>query len=134
MAENIAKQFIDALHKLEADRDLETITGLFSEECEIGNVVTEDKDIGAEKFWSSYRESFGEVESTFRNEIITGDRTALEWTTSGTNSDGHEFKYDGVSILETEGDKITRFHAYFDPNKLGKQIVSDEAKEATGNG
>jgi hypothetical protein len=25
MAENIAKQFIDALHKLERDRDLETI-------------------------------------------------------------------------------------------------------------
>ena len=134
MAENIAKQFIDALHKLERDRDLETIVGLFSEDCEIGNVVTEDKDIGTEKFWSSYRESFGEVESTFRNEIITGDATALEWTTSGTNGEGHEFEYNGVSILETEGDKITRFHAYFDPNKLGKQIVNEDAQEATGNG
>ena len=134
MAENIAKQFIDALHKLERDRDLETIVGLFSEDCEIGNVVTEDKDIGAEKFWSSYRESFGEVESTFRNEIITGDRTALEWTTSGTSGEGHEFEYDGVSILETDGGKITRCHAYFDPNKLGKQIVNEDAQEATGNG
>ncbi len=134
MAENIAKQFIDALHKLERDRDLETIVSLFSEDCEIGNVVTDDKDIGAENFWSSYRESFGEVESTFRNEIIMGDRTALEWTTSGTSGEGHEFKYDGVSILETDGDKITRFHAYFDPNKLGKQIVNEDAREATGNG
>jgi ketosteroid isomerase-like protein len=134
MAENIAKQFIDALHKLETDRDLKTIVNLFSEDCEIGNVVTEDKDIGAEKFWSSYRESFGEVESTFRNEIITGDRTALEWTTSGTSGEGHEFKYDGVSILETGGDKITRFHAYFDPNKLGKQIVNEDTREATSNG
>ena len=134
MAENIAKQFIDALHKLERDRDLETIVSLFSEDCEIGNVVTEDKDIGAEKFWSSYRESFGEVESSFRNEIITGDRTALEWTTSGTSGEGHEFEYDGVSILETGGDKITRFHAYFDPNKLGKQIVNEDAQEATSNG
>ena len=134
MAENIAKQFIDALHKLERDRDLETIVGLFSENCEVGNVVTDDKDISAEKFWSSYRESFGEVESTFRNEIITGDATALEWTTSGTSGEGHEFKYDGVSILEIEGDKITRFHAYFDPNKLGKQIVAEDKKEATSNG
>jgi len=134
MAENIAKQFIDALHKLEKDRDLETIVGLFSEECEIGNVVTDDKDIGAEKFWSSYRESFGEVESTFRNEIITGDVTALEWTTTGTSGEGHKFKYDGVSILETDGDKIARFHAYFDPNKLGKQIVNEDAQEATSNG
>ena len=134
MAENTAKQFIDALHKLESDRDLETIVGLFSENCEIGNVVTEDKDIGVEQFWSSYRESFGEVKSTFRNEIITGDVTALEWTTSGTSGEGHEFKYDGVSILETEDDKITRFHAYFDSNKLGKQIVAEDTKEATNNG
>jgi hypothetical protein len=134
MAENIAKQFIDALHKLERESDLETIVSLFSEGCEVGNVVTNDKDISAEKFWSSYRESFGEVESTFRNEIIAGDATALEWTTNGTSGEGHEFKYDGVSILETDGDKITRFHAYFDPNKLGKQIVNDDAREATGNG
>jgi ketosteroid isomerase-like protein len=70
----------------------------------------------------------------FSQRIITGDATALEWTTSGTSGEGHEFKYDGVSILETEGDKITRFHAYFDPNKLGKQIVNDDAREATGNG
>ncbi len=134
MAEKTAKQFIDALHKLESDRDLETIVGLFSEDCEIGNVVTEDKDIGVKEFWTSYRESFGEVESTFRNEIITDDVTALEWTTSGTSGEGHEFKYDGVSILEIEADKITRFHAYFDPNKLGKQIVAEETREATKNG
>lgn len=133
MAENIAKQFIDALYKLELDRDLKTIVSLFSEDCDIGNVVTEDKDIGVEQFWTSYRESFGEVKSTFRNEIITDDRTALEWTTSGTNGEGHEFQYDGVSILETDGGKITRFHAYFDPNKLGKQIVNEDAQEATNN-
>ena len=134
MAKELAKQFIDALHKLEADRDLETIVGLFSEDCEIGNVVTEDKDIGVKEFWTSYRESFGEVESTFRNEIITDDVTALEWTTSGTSGEGHEFKYDGVSILEIEADKITRFHAYFDPNKLGKQIVAEDTREAANNG
>jgi ketosteroid isomerase-like protein len=134
MAENIAKQFIDALHKLESDRDLETIVGLFSEDCEIGNVVTEDKNISAENFWKNYRETFGEVKSNFRNEIITNDTTALEWTTTGTSTAGHEFEYDGVSILEIDGDKITRFHAYFDPNKLGKQIVAEEKTEAQANG
>lgn len=128
MAEHTAKQFIDALHKLEAERDLETITSLFSTDCEIGNVVTEDKDIGVKEFWTSYRESFGEVKSNFRNEIITGEVTALEWTTRGTNGDGHKIEYSGVSILEIEDDKIARFHAYFDPNKLGKQM------EAATNG
>ncbi len=47
MTEKTAKDFIGALNKLEANRDLKTICGLFSENCEIGNVVTEDKNIGA---------------------------------------------------------------------------------------
>lgn len=126
MAENTAKNFIDALNKLESDRDLETICGLFSEDSEVGNVVTAYKNLGAREFWTSYRDSFDQVHSTFRNEIITDGRAALEWKTAGTSSEGHEFEYEGVSILEIEADKITRFHAYFDPNKLGKQIVSDE--------
>lgn len=128
MAENTAKNFIDALHKLESDRDLKTIVGLFSEDAEVGNVVTDDKDISANDFWKNYRDSFDTVESTFRNEIVTGDATALEWTTKGTTKGGGDFEYDGVSILEIDGDKIKRFHAYFDPNKLGKQM------EAANNG
>ena len=123
MAENTAKNFIDALNKLESDRDLETICGLFSEECEVGNVITDDKNIGVREFWNSYRETFDKVHSTFRNEIIMDGAAALEWKTTGTNSEGHEFEYEGVSILEIKDDKITRFHAYFDANKLGKQMI-----------
>ena len=134
MAENTAKNFIEALRKLEADRDLETICGLFSEDAEVGNVVTDDKKLDAKEFWKNYRDSFDTVSSTFHNEIITDNRAALEWTTTGTSNGGNEFKYDGVSILEIEGDKITRFHAYFDPNKLGKQIVAEDKTEAQSNG
>lgn len=122
MADNFAQQFIDALHRLEAERDVDTIVNLFSDDCEIGNVVTEDKNISPKDFWQSYRENFGEVNSEFRNQIVAGDTIALEWTTTGTSGAGNEVKYDGVSIIETSGDRITRFHAYFDPNKLGKQM------------
>lgn len=123
MAENTAKKFIDALGKLEADRDLETIVSLFSEDCTIGNVVTEDDEITAREFWENYRASFDRVKSTFHNEIFTDQATALEWKTTGTSSEGHDFEYEGVSILEVDAGKITRFHAYFNPAKLGKQIV-----------
>ncbi len=129
MAENTAKNFIEALKKLESDRDLETICSLFSEDAQVGNVVTDDKNIGANEFWKNYRDNFDTVSSTFHNEIITENAAALEWTTTGTSNGGSEFEYDGVSILEIEGDKITRFHAYFDPNKLGKQIIPDEKTE-----
>ncbi len=132
MAEETAKKFVEALRKLEAERDLETICILFSENCDIANVVTEDNDrqTGAREFWQSYRDNFGEVQSTFRNQIITENTAALEWKTTGTSSEGQDFEYDGVSILEIEGDKITRFRAFFDPNELGRQIVEEKGKSA----
>ncbi len=132
MAEDTAKKFVDALLKLETERDLDTIVSLFANDCEIGNVVTENKDkkIDARQFWQSYRDSFGKVKSTFRNQIMAENRAALEWTTAGTSSEGKDFQYDGVSVLEIDADKITRFHAYFDPNKLGQQIVSEKTQGA----
>jgi ketosteroid isomerase-like protein len=132
MAAETARKFIDALHKLEADRDLETIAGLFDESAEVSNVLTEDRPMDARQFWQHYRDNFEEIKSTFRNEIITEDRAALEWTSEGSSADGNEFKYDGVSILEIDGEKITRFQAYFDPNNLGRQIVDEKSKEANG--
>lgn len=133
MANDTAKKFIDALHRLESERDLETIVSLFADDCDINNVVTVDNDKkhDAGKFWQAYRDNFGEVKSTFRNEIITENRAALEWTTTGTSSEGHEFEYEGVSILEIDGDKITRFFAYFDPNKLGRQILEEKSGSAS---
>ncbi len=125
MSEQVARRFIDALHKLERDRDLDAIVATFAENCDVGNVVsprTFEGREGAREFWSVYRETLGEVESTFRNVIATDDRAALEWTTKGTASQGHNINYDGVSILEIDGDAITRFRAYFNPAELGHQI------------
>jgi hypothetical protein len=55
--------------------------------------------------------------------FTTDTRAALEWTTEGTASDGTPVKYDGVSILETEGGLIRRFSAYFDAGRLGRQLT-----------
>ncbi len=121
MSEKTAEKFVEALKKLEAERDLETITGLFKEDCRIGNVVT-DRSSDARKFWETYRKTFNEVDSSFKNKIFDKGHASLEWTTKGKTSDGESFEYDGVSILEIEDDKISRFYAYFDPTKLGKQM------------
>lgn len=124
-----AEKFIDALGKLEAERELDAIVAMFADECEVGNIVASDNfngTDGAREFWKNYRQTFGEVKSEFHNKIITDCTAALEWTTTGTNSEGAEINYDGVSILETDGDKITRFYAYFDPHHLGNQIKREE--------
>ena len=127
MSEQLAEKFIEALGRLEAERDLETISALFSEESEVGNVVSPEKfhgREGAREFWGSkYRDTFGEVRSTFRNVFATETRAALEWTTEGTAQDGTPVRYDGVSILETDGERVTRFCAYFDAGDLGRQLT-----------
>ncbi|HLM58323.1 MAG TPA: nuclear transport factor 2 family protein [Pyrinomonadaceae bacterium] len=127
MSEQMAERFIEALGRLEAGRDLETISALFSDESEIGNVVSPEKfhgREGARDFWGSkYRDTFGEVRSTFRNVFATETRAALEWTTEGTAQDGTPVRYEGVSILETDGERVTRFRAYFDAGALGRQLT-----------
>ena len=127
MSEQVAKRFIEALGGLEAGRELESIVRLFAADAEVGNVVSPEKfrgPEGAREFWGAkYRDTFGEVRSTFRNVFAAGDRAALEWTTEGTANDGTPVKYDGVSIIETDGDRITRFRAYFDAGALGRQLT-----------
>ncbi len=127
MSEQVAKKFVEALGRLEEERDLETIVALFAEDCEVGNVVSPEKfrgREGAREFWGAkYRDTFGEVSSAFRNIFATADRAAMEWRTEGTSQDGSPVNYEGVSIIEINGDRITRFCAYFDAGSLGRQIL-----------
>ena len=127
MSDQLARKFIEALGRLESGRDVETITALFAEGCEVGNVTSPEKfhgREGAREFWGAkYRDTFGEVKSTFRNVLAKETVITLEWTTVGTSADGAPVKYDGVSILETDGERITRFRAYFDAGELGRQIL-----------
>lgn len=125
MPEDLAERFIAALRRLEADRELEPIVSLFADDCQLGNVVTAEVfhgREGARQFWANYRDTFGRVESKFRNRIAAGGRVALEWVTEATGKDDRPVTYEGVSILEVSGDRISRFHAYFDPAKLGRQV------------
>ena len=127
---DLTQQFIEALAALERQRDAERITELFGPESEVGNIVSPRQFSGAEgarEFWEAYRDTFGEVASTFRNVIVSDGRAALEWTTTGTSAAGAPISYVGVSILEMADGKITRFHAYFDPHDLGLQMEQDVA-------
>lgn len=133
MSKQVAQEFIDALGKLEAERDVETIAGVFAENAEVGNIVAPEKfhgRDGAREFWTKYRDTFGEVRSEFRNIIVTGDHAALEWTTDGTSTNGAPVKYDGVSILEVEAGKVSRFRAYFNAAELGHQVVDEKASQS----
>ena len=125
MASGVTQRFLDALHALERDREVDGLVELYAEGAEIGNVVSPRQFAGpdgAREFWTAYRATFGEMESTFRNVIQGEGRSALEWTTTGTSPDGTPIEYAGVSILEFEGERIKRFWAYFNPTQLGHQL------------
>lgn len=81
------------------------------------------RNAGLKEFWTDYRKTFDEMKSEFLNVFADDSRhAALEWTTKGTE-DGDTISYDGVSILEIEGDKVKRFMAYFDSRTPTKQVV-----------
>ena len=126
MSREVADGFADALRKLEEDRDVEGLVEIHAEDCSVGNVAvpkTFEGHDGLREFWTNYRNTFDEMKSEFRNVFADGTgHAALEWTTRATE-DGKNISYEGVSILEIEGDKVKRFMAYFDPRSLTEQIV-----------
>jgi len=127
LSEEVADRFIEALRRLEEDRDVEPLVDIHKEDCDVGNVAVSRTFSGHEglrEFWASYRNTFDEMKSEFRN-VFADDlgHAALEWSTEGTSS-GNKVSYEGVSILEIEGEKVSRFRAYFDPRRLTEQIVN----------
>lgn len=125
MSKEVADNFVAALRKLEEEEDVELLVEIHTDDCEVGNVSVPGTFRGHEglrEFWTSYRSTFGEMKSEFRNVFAAEGGAALEWTTEGTSS-GERVSYDGVSILEFEGDKVRRFMAYFDTRGLTHQVV-----------
>jgi limonene-1,2-epoxide hydrolase len=125
MSKEVADNFVEALRKLEEDREVEALVEIHTEDCEVGNVSVPGTFRGHEglrEFWTSYRSTFDEMKSEFRTVLADQGHAALEWTTEGTSS-RDTVSYEGVSILEIEGDKVKRFMAYFDPRSLVEQVV-----------
>ena len=116
-----AETFISALRAVEERGDLSEMVRLYGDDSELRN-PTDDRPHtgpdGAERFWKAYRAAFERIHSDF-HAIVEGDGQAmLEWTSRGRTAAGSDFEYDGVTVLEYEGDRVRRFRAYFDPSDL----------------
>lgn len=130
MAMERAQRFVEALTQLEETGEMEALLALFGEDSQVSNVVSHrtfhGRD-GARDFWTEYKGMLQQVTSTFRNMIESGDRVALEWESSGTAHNGAAVSYEGVSIIEWDGELISRFYAYFDPRVLGLELSRGSA-------
>jgi SnoaL-like domain len=123
--QKVADGFVEALCMPE--EDIEALVAIDTDDCEVGNVSHSGTFRGHEglrEFWTSYRSTFDEMCSEFRNVFATEEGAALECTTQGT-SNGNSVAYDGLSILEIEGAKVRRFMAYFDTRDLTPKSWTD---------
>ncbi|HLL06840.1 MAG TPA: nuclear transport factor 2 family protein [Myxococcaceae bacterium] len=128
-----AQRFVEALTKLEQSGEMEPLLALFAEDAQVSNVASSRVFTGldgARQFWTEYKGVLARVKSTFRNMIESGDRVALEWETQGTAQNGAAVNYEGVSIIEWDGDRISRFYAYFDPGLLGREMTQGTARRS----
>ncbi len=97
LSKEVADSFVEALRELVEDRNVEALVEIHTEDCELGNVAVPETyrgHKGLREFWASYRSTFGEMKSEFRNVFATEERAALEWTTEGT-SNSNTFSYEG---------------------------------------
>lgn len=128
----LADNFIAALHRLEKSSDVDAIAGLFRDDAVLSNPLSihDSAESGAaQTFWTAYRAAFSTVESEFINVVETDGVAILEWRSDAV-VEGQSVAYSGVSVLESDGEEIKSFRAYFDPRELVAK-VDTRAVDAT---
>jgi ketosteroid isomerase-like protein len=115
--EELTSKFVDALAQLHDNGDSGPLAELFADDAILSKAgvphAQHGRD-GATAFWEDYRNVFDTIESTFENTVTEPETAFLEWKSTGTLRDGTDFSYDGVSVLEGDGEAITAFRTYYD--------------------
>lgn len=60
MSKQVADRFVEALRKLEEERDVEPLAEIYADDCEVGNVSVPETFNGQEglrEFWTEYRKT-----------------------------------------------------------------------------
>ena len=128
MATSRSRHFVDALHRLEDERQLDPLLSIFADDAQLNNPTVESPlrgESGVREFWQVYRDTFGSIHSDFHHVLEDDESTMLEWTSEGTSPGGEQVRYHGVTVLEWEGEQVKKFRAYFDPSALGDQVRSE---------
>jgi ketosteroid isomerase-like protein len=116
MASRMVGQFMKALCSAEERHDPEPLLGLFGEDASFWSPrrETHGGSDACRRFWSDYLVAFRDVHSDFKG-VREGDGFAvLEWESNGHLADGAPIRYTGVTIIEGDGEKLSRFRTYFD--------------------
>jgi ketosteroid isomerase-like protein len=105
------------LQDYEDTGEIEPLVALFNGQAELEKLASKTPSCGQEgarQFWQLYLANFQQVRSTFTHVMKGPDGIVLEWDSEGARPDGTPVRYRGVSILELDGEKVSRFRTYYD--------------------
>jgi ketosteroid isomerase-like protein len=122
----LTDRFIQGLHRLHAERDVEGLVQLFSQDATLSKLGSQHEASGPEgarAFWEDYRKVFDEIEATFTHTITDDTTVALEWTSTGSLAGGRRFSYAGVSVLQGDGAQLDGFRTYYDSAAFVRESV-----------
>lgn len=117
----MTERFVDALHHLDTTGDAAPLSGLFAGQATLQRMAQHRVYRGQDatrRFWHEYRSAFRDVDTRFHRTAATDGLVLLEWTSRGTLANGEPFQYDGVSIVENDGEHVTAFRTYYDSASL----------------
>jgi ketosteroid isomerase-like protein len=115
ISDDRARTFATALQNFEKDGDAAAFAALFADDAVTQRFDARGERRGeVEQFWQEYRAQFQSISTTFYDVVEGGDRFALEWTSDATLADGRPIQYRGVTVIDLDGDTITRLRTYYD--------------------
>jgi len=115
ISDDRARSFADALQTFEKDGDAVAFAALFADDAVTQRLDARGERRGeVEQFWQEYRAQFDSISTTFYDVVEGGDRVALEWASDATLIDGRPLQYRGVTIVDLDGDKISKLRTYYD--------------------
>ena len=110
-------RFTAALHHLDAEGDPQPLVELTGDDAVLVKLdehhEARGRD-GAQRFWTDYRNVFGDIETTFTQTIVGEGSAALEWTSQGTLRSGRPVTYRGVTMIEGDDEQLSGIRTYYD--------------------
>jgi ketosteroid isomerase-like protein len=125
-----ARSFAGALQAFEADADPASLTPLFADGATVLRLDARGERTDVEQFWREYRDQFTDISTTFTHPVQGDGACVLEWDSEARLANGRPVEYRGVTVLEFDGDAISRLRTYYD----SAAFVAIPASAAAGEG
>ena len=115
ISDDRARSFASGLQTFEKDGDAAAFAALFADDAVTQRFDARGERRGeVEQFWQEYRDQFDSISTTFYDVVEGSDRVALEWSSDATLTDGRPITYRGVTVIDLDGDKVSKLRTYYD--------------------